>query len=115
MNQKITIGKLIEEIKKISIPESDEYVPTLDHYMPLRYLKQYLLMAYAVGYDEGRHSIGKSNAQPVKQIKNGDVVRIWDSHFSASKAFNIHHASIDKAVRKHSVCCGFEWEGIKKE
>lgn len=65
--------------------------------------------ARAIGYDEGRAQT--AHRMKVKQLKDGLVVRIFDSVTLASKSIGRDKSTLVKALKGNiSHCGGFQWE-----
>lgn len=49
--------------------------------------------------------------KPVKQIKDGKVIKVWDCAMSAAKEMGVHHANIYECIKgNRSKAYGFSWE-----
>jgi len=76
------------------------------------FITYYLSLVYAVGFDEGRVSTTK-NRKKVMQIKNGVLIKIWNSETEASRVIGVNDGTINKAViGKIKTCKGFEWRYV---
>lgn len=103
--------KMLLEIRTKSILPIQDYIPTLDHYVPIRFVKYYLELAYGIGYDKGRKM--HSNSKKVEQIKNGEVVKIWDSQADAARAMKCDLSDMNKIIKQQKTYKGFEWKSVE--
>jgi hypothetical protein len=113
MNQQETLDRILFEARTRSIPATENYTPTSDHYVPLRLFYYYATLLYGIGYDEGK-KIGNS-IKPIVQKKNGEIIRIWPGgQAEAAKHFNVPRERIHKVLSgKRKTCFGFEWEHLQ--
>jgi hypothetical protein len=109
MTQEKLLEQLILEMRKRSILSTEDYTPTIDHYVPIRHLKYYLNIAYTIGHEHARmeRQLGKK----VAQIKNGKVIKIWRNGTVAAKAMGVTKGALNNTVRGiKKTCAGFQWE-----
>jgi hypothetical protein len=112
MTQEEIINRILLEIQHKSILSTKDYTPTTDHYIPVRFFKYYMQLAYAAGYDQGRKLC--CNQKQVEQIKDGKVIKIWSSQSEASRAVGADNKTINRAVKgKIKTCKGFQWREHK--
>jgi hypothetical protein len=102
------LSKMLTEIKARSILPTEGYTPTLDHYVPLRFMRHYLELAKAVGFDEGRKQ--NAHGKAVIQLQNGVAIKTWPSQWDAEKHFKLSKGAIGKAIDKPIKVKGFEWK-----
>ena len=106
MTQETIQFKILSEIKLRSI--QIETPVTTDHYIPLRIFEQYVNMIYGAGFDAGRRSL--NNRRPIEQLKDGKVIKVWNSQVEASRALESDNRFINRCVRgKKKQFKGFEW------
>lgn len=97
-----TIQKIVKELKTYT-PWSDEMIQVA---------KQYLIMSYIIGYEEGSRS--RSNQIPVIQMtKDGDYIAEYNSIAQAARATGIDNSGIvDCCKQKPSAhtAGGYKWK-----
>jgi len=111
MQQDELIDKILLEMRKRSILSTEDYTPTIDHYVPIRYLKYYLNIVYTIGHEHARmeRHIGKK----VAQIKDGKVIKTWRNGTVAAKAMGVTKGALNNTVRGiKKTCAGFEWKRV---
>jgi hypothetical protein len=111
MTQQETLDRILLEVRTHSIPASDDYIPTLDHYMSVKLFSYYAKLIYAIGCDEGRRE--HTRRTRIRQMKDGIEIKIWESQADAARALKVGVPDINKALRhihNRKKCKGFEWE-----
>jgi hypothetical protein len=79
-----------------------------NQYIPIQVFERYISLIYGVGFDEGRKYV--CNKKPVEQIKNGTIIKIWESQTAAANALNFNHSGISKCITgERKKYQGFEW------
>ena len=102
MKQEVVAQKILGELVDLTIcTEKNEDI-----------VWEYLLLAYAAGFDEGRKQ--HAHRKPVGQYSiHGDLIKIWDSVSLATKHFGLHKTSISKAaLGRTETCVGFRWKFV---
>ena len=113
MTQQEALDRILLEVRTHSIPASEDYIPTLDHYIPLRLFTYYASLLYTLGFDARNEYMHNHNSKRIAQIKNGNIIKIYDSIESAAKKMEVNHKSISIAVGKPNRSCkGFQWEFV---
>ena len=111
MTQQEALDRILLEARTHSILASEDYIPTLDHYIPLRLFTYYANLIYAAGFDNGckQHGIRIK----VGQYLNGVLIRDFDCGKNAAKVMGVTKASIYKAINTKKKCCGYEWKRLE--
>ncbi|KKK86499.1 hypothetical protein LCGC14_2762620 [marine sediment metagenome] len=102
MKQEDTAGKILVGLMELGIVnKGNDWI-----------VYNYLMQAYAVGYDSGSKS--RSNQRPVAQYTlQGKLIEIYESATEASRRTKIDHSDISTcAVGKSHTAGGFLWEYI---
>jgi len=111
MSRDEALGRIITEIRTKGIQCTQNYIPTTDHYIPLRLLSYYLFLAYGVGFDEAKRQSEHGNKKKVKQMLHGECVKIWNSQTDAAYSLHMSVTTINNALNRKSMTKnGFTWE-----
>jgi hypothetical protein len=111
MTREEALDRMLAEIQTKGIQCLQNYIPTSDHYIPLRLLTYYLYLAYGVGYDAAKIQTEHGNKKRIKQMSCGECIKIWNSQTDAARELHMSVNVINNAlIRKSMTKNGFKWE-----
>jgi len=114
MNKEETINRILLEIRTKSILPTPDYTPTIDHYVPIRFVQFYLELAFTAGYDKGRFEIG--HGKKVRQLLNGKEIKVWDSASAAARGMKYSRNTVANAIKhNYKTEHKYNWEYINEE
>jgi hypothetical protein len=109
MTREEALDRMLVEIRTKGISATEDYIPTTDHYIPLRLLAYYLSLAIGIGYDSGRKSMAHSKS--VIQMKDGIEIKVWESQWDAEQFYKKSKGAISKSIKSESIDDnGFQWK-----
>jgi hypothetical protein len=104
MKQEVVAQKILADLEALGL--SNEKVEDI--------IWEFLKLAYAAGYDEGR--LQYSKRRPVLQMSlDGKPVKIWESCSIAARHYNRNKTAISKAAlgkTKSGISAGFRWKYV---
>jgi hypothetical protein len=113
MTQDELIDRVLLEIRSKGILPTEDYTPSPDHYIPIRFFKYYLQLAYSIGFDEGSNERHARNRKSVIQYSNGKKIQSFESITKAAKSVKGDRANLTKQIGTKVMYKGFTWEMVK--
>lgn len=111
MKQGEALDRIILEVRQRGVMCSQNYIPTTDHYIPLRLLSYYLNLAYGAGFDEGKKQ--NAHGKPVMQLKDGKEIKTWPSQWDAEQFYKLSKGALWKALSGKKIKIkGFDWRRV---
>jgi hypothetical protein len=98
-----TIDRILSDIS------NEEDILTKQHYIPIRFFKYYLSLAYSIGYNEGSKS--RSNQKPIIRIKDNET-KTYLSQADAARDMKVDKSDICKALKHKTTYKGYQWKYI---
>jgi hypothetical protein len=116
MTREEALDRLLVEIRTKGIAATNDYVPSTDHYIPLRFLEYYLKLSYGMGFDEGRHLT--IHRRKINQLQDGVVIHTFDSLQEAANKMKIDVRTIKKLMKgkvkkSRTLANEFTWQWVK--
>jgi hypothetical protein len=69
----------------------------------------YMNWAFGIGYDVGRRQ--PSHAIKVAKMKDGKIIKIYDSIFDIARTYHVDKSTVSKAMKIHNAYWrGYKWK-----